>query len=79
MKNTQFEPIEMEISKAVHRYRVRIQNEKKRGPFHNMRAIIRTNKEENMRNLIEAGHGEVLSIQNKYVLWNEHLIWNSFD
>lgn len=32
-----------------------------------MRAIVRTNKDENMRNLIEAGHGEVLPTMNKCV------------
>lgn len=60
-------PMEIEISKAVYRFRVRIQEEKKSAVFHNMRAIVRTAKDENMRNLIEAGRGEILHLADKYI------------
>lgn len=59
--------MEIEISKAVYRFRVRVQEEKRNAAFHSMRAIVRTAKDENMRNLIEAGRGEILNLADKYL------------
>lgn len=51
---------EESVGKAIYRFRLRVQNTGK-GAFKDLRAIVRTNKTENMKNLIEAGQGKVLN------------------
>lgn len=51
------------FAKAAYRLRVRMETTGD-GVFKDMCAIVRTSKDENMRNLIEAGHGKVLN-ENK--------------
>lgn len=56
--------VEEPFAKAAHRMRVRMETTG-HGVFHGITAIIRTNKDQNMRNLIEAGHGKVLDDNKK--------------
>lgn len=55
------------FANAAYRLRVRMETTAT-GVFNDICAIVRTSRDENLRNLIEAGHGKVLNDNKSYVI-----------